>query len=148
MADDNAAAMAALGRIEANLGHVQDTLGDQKRELTTVRESTTRIEQETTVGFGEIRTAQATMSEKLDGHIQLDDTKFADVEADISRAHAKLGRLAPAVMTNFGGDTLPPQPAEGMSRAKQGGILGGILAGLGALGTALASWLGGQSGAN
>lgn len=135
----DSAALQALARIEAGQDHIRTDLGNLKQDQNRLRETAARIEKETTQGFGEVNASLATVSERLEGHMRDDDRRFSDVQEDVTRAHRKIGGT-----TSYGGEAVSGvHHPEHMSGPRKAGIIGGILAGLSALGTWLAAHLGG-----
>lgn len=85
---------AVLARIEAGLGYVGEKIAEVKDEQEKHRLQLSRVEHETTTGFGDLKTHVARVEERLSNHMQDDDRRFASAHEDITRAHRKIGTTA------------------------------------------------------
>lgn len=152
MADD-ARTLELLGEIRGGQNAINRELATIRGRVDDLAGTASRIETETTRGFGETSESIARVEEQLEAHIREDDRRFVEVKEDTTRAHRKIGSLAGAPagggggMTSYGENGQPiGMVRDEMTPAKKGGIIGGILAGLSAAGYWLASHMSGSGG--
>ena len=87
MPSDESAVLTELAKIAESQRHMAEEQKRQRDETSKVADTIGKVRHEATLGFGDVHSSLATVTEQLSGHRQETDRRFREHGGSIKRAH-------------------------------------------------------------